>query len=372
MFTLIKFSLLSKFRERAWVIFNALFPIFLMLLIGTMVQNAMITERNLSKTTVYYYDSSSKEAQQIFDYTKNAFDEDMFVFEEIKDIEEGKRKVELDKSIFLNLNNNDIEVYSSEINTSKTAILISTIKSVNKSVVVIKDMFKINPSLAMELTSSYNENHDIKVEYVAKTKAPSSYDYYGVVELTMMILYIMMFALSEIEDERKNNIKDRICLIESNRFKYYTAKIIATFILSIVVILPGFIFSLVVLNTNWGPNPLVSFLYVLSFAAMTCTVGTLIGILFKDYERSMALIQGLIIPVLSFLGGAYIAIGDNLKGIFKYVTLISPLRWLNMGLFRMIYNGDYGMLNNALFLNTLIIFIGFLIIFRVAKREEVA
>ncbi|MGL4772604.1 MAG: ABC transporter permease, partial [Clostridium sp.] len=328
---------------------------------------------DLTKTKIFYHnESASQEANEVLNYTKNSLNDGIFDFEKIDNVDEGKDKVQIERSIFINVSNNDIEVYSSDKNTSQAAILITSMKSVNNSITVVKEMFKVNPKVAMEATSSYDDELNIPVEYLSKNKAPSSFDYYGVVEITMMILYVMVFALSELDGERKSNVKERICLVDNNRFKYYSSKIIASFILSVIILLPGFLFSLFVLDTNWGSNPLISLMYVFTFAFMTCTVGTMIGIIVKDFEKSMSLIQGLIIPVVSFLGGSYLAFGDDIKGIFQYITYLSPLRWLNRGLFKMIYSGDYNPLNYTLILNAIIVAIAFLVIYRVSRKEEIA
>ena len=68
----------------------------------------------------------------------------------------------------------------------------------------------------------------------------------------------------------------------------------------------------------------------------------------EDDKVFPTILQNIIIPVLTFLGGGYVAIDGELKGLFNIITKISPLRWFNSSIFRYIYSGDNSVLKNWL------------------------
>lgn len=113
-------------------------------------------------------------------------------------------------------------------------------------------------------------------------------------------------------------------------------------------------------------------MYVLAAALMMVTLGTFVGYAVKQRDRASLFIQGLIIPVFSFLGGSYISLPLEMDGILNLVTNISPLRWLNKGIFKAAYEGNFYCLNVSLVISitvTIILFCCLYICIRREKRE---
>ncbi len=370
MIILIKNAFINQLRNTKWIVFSAVFPIFLMVLIGTILVNDF--ERNIDSEpiTVYYLEEGNKNTDFMLEvFKKNIQDKDIFL-KAIDSLEKGKEQVRINRGVLIHFEEDSIKVYSTNKEPVEGATIFSILRSIKNRVNVTEQMFRINPEKAQKILSSNNFISDMEVEVLEKEDAPSSYDYYGVVEITMMVLYILLFPLGALEYEKKKGMRERISLTGIGTFYYFTSRIVASFMISILIIMPGFLFSLFILDVNWGLNPLLAFGYILSFNLISVTFGTLVGYIAKDYEKATLIIQGMLIPVISFLGGSYMALGDELGGAFQMVANFSPLRWLNRGLFRMIYSEDFSILNWSLAINLIIfiVLVGLLFIF--AKREE--
>ncbi len=101
----------------------------------------------------------------------------------------------------------------------------------------------------------------------------------------MMMLYVTLFPIGLLGLEKSSGIKDRIILTGLSDFKYFVGRIISSLILSIIIITPGFLFSLFKLKSNWGDNPLITFMYLIAAALMMVTLGTFVGYAVKQREE---------------------------------------------------------------------------------------
>ncbi|MFD1907753.1 hypothetical protein ACFSQ7_32930 [Paenibacillus rhizoplanae] len=76
----------------------------------------------------------------------------------------------------------------------------------------------------------------------------------------------------------------------------------------------------------------------------------------------------IILPIFSFLGGSYTPFPYDMDGVFGKVLLVSPLRWVNVGILKSTYAHDNQMIwvSSSIFL--LLIFVSLFIV--VAKEKE--
>ena len=130
--------------------------------------------------------------------------------------------------------------------------------------------------------------------------------------------------------------------------KYYLASFIGFFIFSYGVSLITYILSNILFDVNYGSNLLIMPLAMIPFLIIVNALGTIIPMISPDDKVAATILQNIIIPVLCFLGGGYIALYGEMKGIFNLITKISPLRWFNSSIFRYIYSGDNSVLKNWL------------------------
>lgn len=367
MLYIIKQGLISQLRQRKWVIFNALFPIFLMLLIGTMLASF---EGDYSTTEVAFINNTSKETSEILNIFEENSEEINVKLTEITDLEVGKEEVRNNRNILIDFEKDTVKVYFSEANARGGAKVLATLQGIGKGYAAVTEMYSINPEKATEVLRDSAFFEEVKVELVPKENAPNSYQYYGVVETTMMVFYIALFPIGILSYDKRNKMKERINLAGITNWSYFMGRIISSWILSIIVLIPGFLFSIYQLNTKWGDNPLITFVYVSIFGLMMATTGALIGYIAKEHEKATVILQGIVIPALSFLGGAYLSLPQNIPGIFGMITNLSPLRWLNKGIFELAYKGDWKILNTSLIINLSITAILILIFIVAYKREE--
>jgi ABC-2 type transport system permease protein len=96
----------------------------------------------------------------------------------------------------------------------------------------------------------------------------------------------------------------------------------------------------------------------------------LLAVFLKQRGKIDLLMAVVFIPVLSFLGGSYSPFTFEFKTVLQKITLLSPLRWVNLGIFRHLYNDDNSVLIASILLLTIISAAMFALINWKAGKDE--
>lgn len=97
---------------------------------------------------------------------------------------------------------------------------------------------------------------------------------------------------------------------------------------------------------------LAFFLLLIALAFMSCAIGTFIGLCTSNFMAVKNLVSTPIL-VMGMLGGAFFPIGSLGKGI-ELLSYISPLTWINRGVFALLNDHNGILYSIALILNVLI------------------
>lgn len=377
MTAIIKATILNCIRDRKNLIFMIFFPLFLVFLIGSATSNYFDKENNnvaIEDLSIYYIDEGDEKTKEVFntfiDVVKGSKDLENIELKEISNIDEGKKEVRVNIAILLYLKNNNIEMYSNNNSSIRASIVYQIIESISDRYNAITEVYTINPLKAEEIINSDNTFNFIEEENIPYEQSPSSMDYYGVAEIGLMLFYFVSYPLFNLKHDKKNNIKDRIKLSGISTAKYYLASFIGFFIFSYGVSLITYILSNILFDVNYGNNLLIMPLAMIPFLIIVNALGTIIPIISSDDKVAVTILQNIVIPVLCFLGGGYMAIYGDMKGIFNIITKISPLRWFNNSIFRYIYSNDNSLLINWLSFGGIALVVTVIIIYLITRRED--
>lgn len=337
MIGIIKSVVLKSIREPKYLIFTAIFPIFLTILLGNVLKNGFSSNIEKDEEKSLYILESEKENQTIDILSEVIKNENLdYKIKYVKNIEEGKDLAREKDGVLLDVNDKKVDIYTKSSNSFSYKELKTVLENIKNRSTVINLAYKSDINLGVEIASN-KENIKLNVLEIEGGVKQTSFDYYGIVEITMMCLYIMLFPVNKLDEDRKRGIYNRGRLSGMSNLNYYAGNIIGNFIISFLVTMPAFLFNLFILKINLGNNPFLIYLGIEIFALAVISIGVVISSLLKEREKIMTIVEGAVFPVFSFLGGAYIALPDNLGGFFQILTNISPLRWLNRGIFNFIY-----------------------------------
>lgn len=372
MLSIVKAVILNCIRDRKNFLFMILFPLFLVILIGTVTSGAFNEGSyvDFNNIEIYYLDQSNETTKELFNTFKDIeLDGSKMNFKEVKTLEEGKGYVKIDRAILLELKKDSIGFYYNNESIIDSSSVYEILNTICKKFNNINEIYTINPNNASEIIDLKDSNF-VSDEIITLKESPNSMGYYGVAEIGLMIFYFISFPIANLRSDKKDNIKDRIKLSGVSSSKYYLASFLGFFIFSFMSVMITYLLSNFIFDINYGNNLLIMPLATIPFLIIVIGLGIIITSLFKANEIANTILQSVIIPILVFLGGGYVALDDNLEGLFKIVTNISPLRWFNLSIFRSIYSNDNSTLITWLKFGFISLIIIILIIYILGKLED--
>ncbi|WP_346836039.1 ABC transporter permease [Paenibacillus polymyxa] len=371
--TIIAKVFLNQFRNPKWLSFVVIFPIFLILFIGYILQGAFGSKASLPNVDVVVLDNSTGIAQDVQEAittsSASVVNEYGLVMNRILSEEEGKKEARLYKKVFVNMDGDKIKIYFNNADSVNGARVNGVFQGVADRIQTAEIIRDLNPELASSILSDNNANYELPMVRFDNKNFMTSYDYYGVAEITLMILYLAIIPLGEIFTDRSTMIRNRLRLAGVSDLKYYTASLIAYTLVAVIAFLPAFLVSIFALHVNWGQYPVLLYLYLMLFSIFVIILGMFLAVFIKQKGKINILMAVVIIPVFSFLGGSYSPFTFDLSSTLEKITLLSPLRWVNLGIFRLLYNSDGTMLIVSIGLLIICSFVMFALINWKSRRE---
>ncbi|MDD3223717.1 MAG: ABC transporter permease [Clostridium sp.] len=170
----------------------------------------------------------------------------------------------------------------------------------------------------------------------------TSYDYYGV---TMLVYSVFNIALTTSNTFMEKNLKKgNVRLIYSPTYtsNIFFSKILASFLFGAVCYTVLMILEDKILGINLGGK---NFIYVLVliifFTFLMCCLGAFMCCIFKSEEAANKFMSPLV-TLFAIFGGMFFPV-DSLGSIVRNLSYVSPVKWINECIFRIIYDGDLSM-----------------------------
>lgn len=330
------YDILDLVRDKTSMLSMIIFPILFMTTLGITLSGAFSSSYEFKPKTVIYVNNLSttsdySEEKLILNNFLELGKKNNITFKEISSVEEGQKEVQTANSIFLELRDKNIIVYKNSKNKYSTNIVISMLTSISKKVTL--------KSITNGNIETLEEGFTTATEFQPK-KGFTSYDYYGIVEITMMVLYGSGYGFYTIYNNRRNKIEARCFQGNLSKNSYIITKVTSTFIVTVISLIPAMLYSIFVLKAYWGEDYFSVIALLLSLNFFGTTLGILLGYIFKEEKHGSFFLNTLIIPVMTFLGGGYIYLEDGNK-LLDIVRYISPLTLINKSILSIAFYEDY-------------------------------
>lgn len=339
-FKLVKKELMHFFKNKMDIVTMVIFPIVLILVMGTSLKGIMNVDTNIFKDEVVYYSIDCKNNTYIknFEIIKSNLEKNYNIkFKLIEDIITAKENVNLEKSLaYISINNNGYEFYRNE-------------NGENISQKIFRNMFEqfLHKNSLVETISENNiniVNYKSINEQVIKLKEENinsngvdSYTYYTFAELVLIILYISSITSISLYKEKYLNTMSRMRICNISYLSILTSKVVLGIIIGIIQISVVFIVSRFMLNVNWGNNLGSIFLVLICLIIFSSILGVVTSVIFKDHKTSISVCNILII-IMGLLGGSYMPISlITSSPITNLVAKISPTYWANISILSLSY-----------------------------------
>lgn len=244
-----------------------------------------------------------------------------------------------------------IEIYKNERYNFQANLIESLCKTFASRYDAMSEIAKSNPLVLEDILKDENMDYT-ELKSLDKKRTPSSLDYYAVSMLTLIMLYASMTGYSAIKTEQYLMTQGRIFASPVRKHEYLAGKILGCLSISVIQAILVFAFGKFLMNANWGNDIFTILLIITSECVMTVALGAGIALMVKNPGAGAASLN-VVIPIMAFLGGGYVPV-ENLGSTLQAASKISPLKWTNDAIFRLIYDNDYSYAVIAIVINLVI------------------
>ena len=339
-FKLVKKELMHFFKNKMDIVTMVIFPIVLILVMGTSLKGIMNVDTNIFKDEVVYYSIDCKNNTYInnFEIIKSNLEKNYNIkFKLIEDIITVKENVNLEKSLaYISINNNGYEFYRNEnVENISQKIFRNMFEQFLHKNSLVETISENNPNI-VNYKSINEQVINLKEENI-NSNGVDSYTYYTFAELVLIILYISSITSISLYKEKYLNTMSRMRICNISYLSILTSKVVLGIIIGIIQISVVFIVSRFMLNVNWGNNLGSIFLVLICLIIFSSILGVVTSVIFKDHKTSTSVCNILII-IMGLLGGSYMPISlITSSPITNLVAKISPTYWANISILSLSY-----------------------------------
>lgn len=336
-----------------------LFPVVLIIILGAAFSGVFNQTDKLGNVTVLYTEDADENGGQNLTKAFREFREGLtkelgISFEETDNVDMGMESINYYKySAYLYISDNpqEIKLYKNQRDGLTASLLESALNSFINTYEAMSAIAVNNPS-AMAMPEMHEHGEYVNVRALDEKRQPGSLDYYAVTMMTMILLYASMTGFWSIRGDIEQKTASRTVCAPVKRYELLTGKVLGCIIVTLVQGLVVILFSGLILKAYWGENPVTITLLLLSYSVMAVSIGVGLAYLFKNSGAANGILNT-IIPIFVLLGGGYVPL-SVMGSSFAKLSSISPVKWVNSALFRVIYDGDYSQVPISMGINLLI------------------
>lgn len=342
----------QNLRDRKGMAMMILFPVLLMLVLGTALSGGFNNTISLKDTKVLYSISGSVQEKEAFSNFTETMKKTGIQFEKTDNINkalDGIKDTTYACLINVDSDNNVIDLYENEQYDLKASIVKVILNTYVQRYNLISQIAKLEP-MEVKNINAYGNTDYVSVESIDKRITPSALDYYGVTMLTMIILYSSLYGSFSVGGEYINKTADRLLSAPIGRFEILTGKAIGNILSAIIQFIAVIIFSKFVLKIYYGNHIFEFLLLLFSEIIMAIAIGMSVSFIFKKQSVS-TIILNMFIPLMVFFGGGYGPLDGMSNSLLTSFSKLSPIKWTNDTAFALIYGNSAGNLSISILIN---------------------
>lgn len=365
-------ELKQNLRDRKAMALMILFPIVLIVILGTAFSKVMGDNIDLGEIKVIYSVEGKGNVSESFDALKESLKQYNVSFtytDNKKKAIEDMENSEYSCYVVFNENNKEIKLYKNDRYNFNASFIEGILNTFVQRYNVINEIAVVNPKVIPNIVKDDKANF-VSLESLDKRHQPRAIDYYGVTMTTLIVMYAAMTAGYGMNSERVRNTINRMFVSPLRKQEIFAGKVIGFLLITMIQIGVVVVFGKYVIKVNWGDNIGIILAVLSAEIAMSISIGIAVSFFAKS-EAAMTGILNLIIPITIFLGGGYVPIEQINSKVISGLSKISPVKWINDSMFNVIYRNDYGTVISAILINIAIALVLLVFASLAFRREEV-
>jgi len=330
----------SDLRDKRTLFLMLVFPIVLMLILGSALTNAFTSGLSVDGMKLLYKnEATAGELVQAWEGFAQAIGQEGVETTSVTEGADGVKEVKEDNATaYAVIRDSGIQFYGSSRHSIESNILQGMLTAFADQYNLAAAAYRTDPEAAGQILKQAGAQAGFVQETgLEADRKPGSMDYYALVMSTMIAFYAAMSASYLIRGERLRKTALRLSAAPLKKSELFLGKVIGNTLINVLCVMAVVLFSKFVFRADWGDHMGIVLLALLTEVILAISLGLAISFIFKESSSTAVLM--IFAQVASFFGGAYFPLGE-LNGFMLAVANASPLYWINSGMMKVIYNGD--------------------------------
>ena len=341
--TLIKKETMQFFRSKSNVIVMLIFPIILIFIMGSSLNDIMGMEKNIFDDKIIYYRINAPienevDLQRFYDFMIHFEKNTNVKFIENNNYKEATNDVNNNKAIcFMDIYNDDINYFRNEKKENlESKVFRNLYEQYIKKYTFLQSIDKSNPQ-QMQTVLDYEIKILLKNENINQEEV-DSFTYYTFAILILINIYISTITSMSMYKEQFLHTMTRLKVFNTKKINILLSKIALGIIVGLLQIIIVYIVSTRFFKVNWGDNLLYIFIVLISFIIFSSALGIFMSIIFSN-RKICYMANNILIIIMGFLGGSYVPMYlVKSARVTSFLSQITPSYWANTSLLSLSYD----------------------------------
>ena len=341
--TLIKKETMQFFRSKSNVIVMLIFPIILIFIMGSSLNDIMGMEKNIFDDKIIYYRINAPienevDLQRFYDFMIHFEKNTNVKFIENNNYKEAINDVNNNKAIcFMDIYNDDINYFRNEKKENlESKVFRNLYEQYIKKYTFLQSIDKSNPQ-QMQTVLDYEIKILLKNENINQEEV-DSFTYYTFAILILINIYISTITSMSMYKEQFLHTMTRLKVFNTKKINILLSKIALGIIVGLLQIIIVYIVSTRFFKVNWSDNLLYIFIVLISFIIFSSALGIFMSIIFSN-RKTCYMANNILIIIMGFLGGSYVPMYlVKSARVTSFLSQITPSYWANTSLLSLSYD----------------------------------
>ncbi|MBC1922438.1 ABC transporter permease [Listeria grayi] len=331
---ILKKSVKLGMRDRSYVIYMLLFPLALMFVLGSALQNSFSENIKLDKLTIAYQADTKTQMGKAFATFAKKADSNRVAFRPME-AQAGERAVKNGKvTAVVKTDAKTLHVVTNNPDVVENSVLQNYLQAFTANYQVVNGVMRVDPSkIKLALQSAQVDENAITVHKLSSSKNVSSFQYYAIALIALSMMFNFYSGTYVMRGEKTRHTIGRIytapvkkqALIVGN---FLGELVILALILAVLMIVSQFVF-----HVEWGNHILIVSLTYFTLGILAILLGMTVDMI-SNGNPVITGAGGMLIQVFAFMGGAYFP--TNGAAMEKF----SPLGWASNSVKQILYNHE--------------------------------
>jgi len=334
-------ELLVNFRDIRTFLFMLAFPVVLMLILGTALTNAFSNAVTVGELKLLVRNTSEDpHLSAYWDGFAEAAGQGGLQVDAAAAGTDGRKEVSEGRyAAYAEIGDKGISFYGSPVMTIESGVLegMLTAFADRYNLAAAAAAAGHSPQAAAAMAAEGQAGGFIRETALDPDRKPDSLDYYAIAMTTMIAFYAAMSAGNLMRGERLLHTADRLAAAPVGKWEIFAGKVLGSTFVNFLCVFAVVLFSKYVFGADWGGQLLPIALVLLAEVLFAVSVGLAFSYLLREGGGSA--VVAIFAQIAAFLGGAYFPLGEG-EGFGRLVQWLSPMKWANEALNRIIYAGE--------------------------------